>query len=124
MRLKRNSKLNGFGRKSKENISFSSKTIEFTVAFRLDLYFASAALLAGLGWARAGGRAGVGRGLQPAASQRAACCLPVCLFACLPACLLACLPVLLTYTLPLLRLALHQGLDRADDNQAILIGCK
>ena len=70
MRPQRNSKLSGFERKNKEIACFSLKTIEFTVALRPHLYFASAALLAGPGWARAGGRAGLGRGSQPAASQR------------------------------------------------------
>ena len=49
MRPQRNSKLNGFERKNKENVCFSLKTIEFTVALRPHLYFASAALLAGPG---------------------------------------------------------------------------
>ena len=65
MRPQRNSKLNGFERKNKEIVCFSLKTIEFTVALRLHLYFASAALLAGPGWARAGGRAGLGQGWRP-----------------------------------------------------------
>ena len=67
MRLQRNSKLNGFERKIKEIVCFSLKTIEFTVALRLHLYFACAALLAGLGWARAGGRAGLGQDWRPTA---------------------------------------------------------
>ena len=63
MRPQRNSKLNGFERKNKENNCFSLKTIEFTVALRPHLYFASAALLgrAGLGQGWRQGRAGPGR---------------------------------------------------------------
>ena len=110
MKLQRNSKLNGFERKTKENVCFSLETIEFTVALRLHLYFASAGLLAGPGWARAGGRAVLGRGSPPAAIQRGllpaclrppACLLLACLAcllalppACPPACLHCCLPCL------------------------------
>ena len=65
MKPQRNSKFNAFERKTKENVCFSLETIEFTVALRLHLYFASAALLGGPGWARAGGRAGLGQGGQP-----------------------------------------------------------
>ena len=65
MRPQRNSKLNGFERKNKEIVCFSLKTIEFTVALRLHLYFASAALLTGPCWARAGGRAGLGQDWRP-----------------------------------------------------------
>ena len=54
----RNSKLNGFERKTEENVCFSLETIEFTVALRPHLYFASAALL---------GRAGLGQGWRPLA---------------------------------------------------------
>ena len=70
MRPQRNSKLNGFERKTKENVCFSLETIEFTVALRPHLYFASAGLLAGPGWARAGGRAGLGQGGQPSGGCR------------------------------------------------------
>ena len=51
--------------KIKKLYVFSLKTIEFTVALRPHLYFASAALLAGPGWARAGGRAGLGQDWRP-----------------------------------------------------------
>ena len=51
--------------KLKKLYVFSLKTIEFTVALQLHLYFASAALLARPGWARAGGRAGLGQDWWP-----------------------------------------------------------